>query len=169
MFGLKGAFVSACLAFCLVVSSPVMARDRGDANNLVEQLKAHGQFNVFADALERTRYGDILADEGPYTIFAFTDHAFARLPQSFRDHLMSSAGRRTLEQVLAYHVIAGKATSSDMFGRVYEVPTLDGNTLTIEGQMDFIRVNGSTVLTPDIPAANGVIHLLDYVIIPRGF
>jgi uncharacterized surface protein with fasciclin (FAS1) repeats len=136
---------------------------------VVEQVKEHSRFTVFARALEATRFGEQLADGGPYTVFAFTDQAFERLPESFRSHLFSAAGRRTLEQVLAYHVIPGKAMSQDMFGRVYEVPTLDGQTLTIEGQMDFIRVNGSTILQPDIMARNGVIHLLDYVIIPPHF
>lgn len=163
---IRPRLLAACV-LCLVLAAALSPR--ASAGNLVEQLKGHGQFGIFAQALEQTRYGRLLASEGPYTIFAFTDRAFARLPQTFRDFLLSSGGRSTLEKVLAYHVIAGKATSADMFGRVYEVPTLDGYTLTIEGQMDFIRVNGSTVLTPDIPADNGVIHLLEYVIIPRGF
>jgi uncharacterized surface protein with fasciclin (FAS1) repeats len=149
--------------------SDALANQPAGARNVVEQVKQHGRFSVFARALEATRFGDRLAQGGPYTVFAFTDHAFARLPDSFKEHLFSPAGRNTLEQVLAYHVIPGKATSGDMFGRVYEVPTLDGQTLTIEGQMDFIRVNGSTILEPDIPAGNGVIHLLDYVIIPPDF
>jgi uncharacterized surface protein with fasciclin (FAS1) repeats len=149
--------------------APASANQAAGSRNVVEQVKAHSRFTIFARALEATRFGDRLAEGGPYTVFAFTDHAFERLPDSFKDYLFSREGTATLEQVLGYHVIAGRAMSGDMFGRVYEVPTLDGNTLTIEGQMDFIRVNGSTILQPDIMAANGVIHLLDYVIIPPNF
>lgn len=167
MSGLIRSHLFAACVLCLALGAGLPAP--AAAGNLVERLKGHGQFGVFAQALEQTRYGELLAAEGPYTIFAFTDQAFARLPQSFRDFLLSRGGRATLEKVLAYHVVAGRATSADMFGRVYDVSTVDGYTLTIEGQMDFIRVNGSTVLTADIPADNGVIHLLEYVIIPRGF
>ncbi len=149
--------------------APALASQAAGSRNVVEQVKAHSRFTMFARALEATRFGERLTEGGPYTVFAFTDHAFERLPASFQDHLFSTAGTATLEQVLGYHVIAGRAMSGDMFGRVYEVPTLDGNTLTIEGQMDYIRVNGSTILQPDIMANNGVIHLLDYVIIPPSF
>jgi uncharacterized surface protein with fasciclin (FAS1) repeats len=150
-------------------SAPALANQLAGSRNVVEQVEAHSRFTVFARALEATRYGERLADDGPYTVFAFTDEAFARLPDSFEAFLFSAAGNDTLEQVLSYHIIPGRAMSGDMFGRIYEVPTLDGHMLTIEGQMDFIRVNGSTILQPDIMANNGVIHLLDYVIIPPNF
>ncbi|NBB71998.1 MAG: hypothetical protein GVY33_17005 [Alphaproteobacteria bacterium] len=163
----------AVLVVTLIANSaavaPALAGQTAGARNIVEQVEAHSRFTMFARALEATRFGDELANGGPYTVFAFTDHAFERLPDSFQDHLFSAAGTATLEEVLGYHVIAGRAMSGDMFGRVYEVSTLDGNTLTIEGQMDYIRVNGSTILEPDIMANNGVIHLLDYVIIPPSF
>lgn len=152
-----------------VASLPAAANQAAGSRDVVEQVKEHSRFSVFARALEATDYGDRLSDGGPFTVFAFTDQAFARLPDSFKSYLFSAAGRDTLGQVLGYHVIPGKAMSQDMFGRVYQVPTLDGHTLTIEGQMDFIRVNGSTILQPDIMATNGVIHLLDYVIIPPHF
>ncbi len=149
--------------------APALANQAAGSRDVVEQVNAHSRFTVFARALEATRFGERLADGGPYTVFAFTDQAFERLPDSFKQYLFSAEGTKTLEHVLGYHVIAGRALSGDMFGRIYEVPTLDGHTLTIEGQMDFIRVNGSTILQPDIMARNGVIHLLDYVIIPPNF
>lgn len=167
-FALRALILASVVALPLT-ALPALANQAAGTRNVVEQVKEHSRFTVFARALEATRYGEQLADGGPYTVFAFTDRAFERLPESFRSHLFSAAGRGTLEQVLGYHVIPGKAMSQDMFGRVYEVPTLDGHTLTIEGQMDFIRVNGSTILQPDIMARNGVIHLLDYVIIPPHF
>ena len=159
----------AVIAAPLAAPTPAVANQAAGSRNIVEQVEAHSRFNVFARALAATRFGDVLASGGPYTVFAFTDQAFERLPDSFKDYLFSRQGNATLEQVLGYHVIPGRAMSGDMFGRVYEVPTLDGHTLTIEGQMDFIRVNGSTILQPDIMAENGVIHLLDYVIIPPNF
>ncbi|MFP4127128.1 MAG: fasciclin domain-containing protein [Alphaproteobacteria bacterium] len=164
----RAVLLLALLATPLGVA-PALANQAAGSRNVVEQVKAHSRFTVFARALEATRLGDRLAEGGPYTVFAFTDQAFERLPESFKDHLFSAEGAKTLEQVLGYHVIPGRAMSGDMSGRVYEVATLDGNTLTIEGQMDFIRVNGSTILQPDIMAENGVIHLLDYVIIPPNF
>jgi uncharacterized surface protein with fasciclin (FAS1) repeats len=161
--------LAACAALAAILAGPVLAQTAASERSVLDQVKAHAEFSIFARALEATRYADVLRDGGPYTVFAFTDQAFARLPDPFADYLFSADGTKTLEQILAYHLIPGKATSSDMFGRVYEVPTLDGQMLTIEGQMDFIRVNGSTVLRPDIPAKNGVVHLLEYVIIPPHF
>ncbi len=157
------SLLAALLRTCGVGAAAARAAD------VVDQVKAHSRFTVFARALEQTKYADTLTADGPYTVFAFTDHAFQRLPDSFQKYLFSPAGTATLEEILAYHVIPGKATSDDMFGRVYEVSTLDGQTLTIEGHMDYIRVNGSTILEPDIMARNGVVHLLDYVIIPPHF
>jgi uncharacterized surface protein with fasciclin (FAS1) repeats len=168
LFTLRGVLLLAVLAMPLGLGSALAVQPAG-SRNVVEQIEAHSRFTMFARALEATRFGDQLAEGGPYTVFAFTDRAFERLPQSFKDYLFSAEGTGTLEEVLAYHVIPGRAMSGDMFGRVYQVPTLDGHTLTIEGQMDFIRVNGSTILEPDILARNGVIHLLDYVIIPPNF
>ncbi len=139
------------------------------ASNLVEAIKGYPEFSAFSRALAATRYGETLANGGPYTVFAFTNEAFARLPDSFEEFLFTGSGKQKLEQIMAYHVIPGRSPSSEMFGRIYEVSTLDGHTLTIEGQLDFIRVNGSTVLRPDLPAENGIIHLLDYVIIPPHF
>jgi uncharacterized surface protein with fasciclin (FAS1) repeats len=168
VFALRAALILALLAVSATFG-PALANQAAGSRDVVEQVKAHSRFSVFARALEATRFGDRLAQGGPYTVFAFTDQAFERLPDSFKSYLFSAEGTATLERVLEYHVIPGKAMSGDMFGRVYEVPTLDGHTLTIEGQMDFIRVNGSTILQPDIMAKNGVIHLLDYVIIPPNF
>jgi uncharacterized surface protein with fasciclin (FAS1) repeats len=152
-----------------LVPQAALANQAAGSRNVVEQVKSHSRFAVFARALEATRFADRLSEGGPYTVFAFTDEAFERLPDSFKTYLFSAEGTNTLEQVLGYHVIPGRAMSGDMFGRIYEVPTLDGHTLTIEGQMDFIRVNGSTILQPDILATNGVIPRLDYVIIPPNF
>ncbi len=149
----------------LVLAAPVAeARDR--AYNLVDQVKAHSQFTVFARALEATPYGAKLSDGGTYTVFAFTDHAFERLPLGIREVLFTPAGQAWLNKLMAYHVIPGRSASSDLFGQVQTVKSVDGYPITIEGHLKFIRVNGSTILHADIPAANGVIHLLDYVIIP---
>ncbi len=157
------SFAFACALALAAAGSAAASR------TVVDEVRAHAEFATFARALEATRYGEVLADGGPYTVFAFTDEAFARLPQSFKSFLFSPPGKSTLEQLLGYHLIPGRATSDKMFGRIYEVPTLDGHTLTIEGQMDFIRVNGATVLRTDMLADNGVVHLLDYVIIPPSF
>lgn len=142
------------------------AAARDSAYNLLDQVKAHSQFTVFARALEATEYGARLADGGTYTVFAFTDHAFERLPLSVREVLFQPQGRVWLDKLMAHHVIPGRATSSDMFGQIQTVQSVQGYPITIEGHLKFIRVNGSTILQADIPAANGVIHLLDYVIIP---
>ena len=155
----------AFLGLGLLLAAPAAeARDR--AYNLLDQVKAHSQFTVFARALEATRYGDKLSDGGTYTVFAFTDTAFERLPQSVRDVLFTPAGQAWLDKLMAYHVIPGRSASSDMFGQIQTVRSVEGYPITIEGHLKFIRVNGSTILHADIPAANGVIHLLDYVIIP---
>ncbi|MEO1090863.1 MAG: fasciclin domain-containing protein [Pseudomonadota bacterium] len=153
------------LACAMLFSVPLAAQ----AANLVERIETHGRFNWFAKALQATRYGEVLSESGPYTVFAFTDQAFERLPDSFQQQLFTKAGHDRLTKVMGYHVIAGEATTSKMFGQVATVPTLDGYTLTIEGMLKFIRVNGSTILEADIPASNGVVHLIDYVIIPPDF
>ncbi|MFW5834209.1 MAG: fasciclin domain-containing protein [Pseudomonadota bacterium] len=142
------------------------AAARTQAEDLLDRVKSHGQFNVFARALEATDYGRQIKAGGTYTIFAFTDHAFSRLPAGIQEVLFTPAGRPWLDKIMAHHVIPGRATSADLFGGTRTVESIEGYPITIEGHLKFIRVNGSTILQADIPAINGVIHLLDYVIIP---
>lgn len=170
----RPAFLLASALALALVLTPILATAqtpaaRDGAYSLLDQVKAHGQFTVFARALEATRFGAELRDGGPYTVFAFTDHAFSRLPASFRELLFSANGKKKLEKLMAYHVIPGRSMSRDLFGHVQTVKSVQGYPITIEGHLKFIRVNGSTILQSDIPAANGVIHLLDYVIIPPDF
>jgi uncharacterized surface protein with fasciclin (FAS1) repeats len=156
------------IALGLMAATPSLAA-RDQVFGLLDQVKANSQFSVFARALEATSYGERLRDGGPFTVFAFTDHAFERLPASFRELLFSSTGKAKLEKLMAYHVIPGRSASSDLFGQIQTVKSVAGYPITIEGHLKFIRVNGSTILQSDIPATNGVIHLLDYVIIPPDF
>jgi uncharacterized surface protein with fasciclin (FAS1) repeats len=156
---------SICLMLGLFVAgSSAMARTQ--AEDLLDRVKSHGQFNVFARALEATDYARQIKAGGTFTIFAFTDHAFSRLPAGIQEVLFTPAGRPWLDKIMAYHVIPGRSTSADMFGGTKTVRSIEGYPITIEGHLKFIRVNGSTILQADIPAINGVIHLLDYVIIP---
>lgn len=136
-----------------------------EESNIVEVAQAAGQFGTLLAAAEAADLVGALTGEGPLTVFAPTDAAFAALPEGTVESLLLPENKDQLVAVLQLHVIAGKVTSDQLAGAVTEAETL-GGTVTIDGT-DGVTVNGIDVVSADVMASNGVIHVIDEVILPQ--
>ncbi|HMN94081.1 MAG TPA: fasciclin domain-containing protein [Hydrogenophaga sp.] len=132
------------------------------ASTIVETAAQAGQFNTLMKAIEAAGLVDTLKGDGPFTVFAPSDEAFAKLPQERLDALL--ADKDALTKVLTYHVVPGKVMSSEV--QAGEVQTKAGQALVVKTE-DGVKVNESRVVTADISASNGVIHVIDSVLLPN--
>jgi len=144
------------------VQSPDAAQGTG---NLVEVAQSAGAFNTLVTAVQSAGLTDTLANEGPFTVFAPTDEAFAALPTDVMNALMMPENQDLLTQILAYHVVPGAVTADEL--TTGEVETLNGG-LAVEVTPDQVIVNDASVVAANVPASNGVIHVINRVLIPEG-
>ena len=159
------------LSLALILSIPAVMAHAADPAaparaakvDLVDTAVAAGSFKTLAAALQAAGLVDTLKGEGPYTVFAPTDEAFAKLPAGTVEALLSDVPR--LRSVLTYHVVAGKVTS-DQVVKLASAKTLQGQQVAISTSHG-VQVGGATVLKADIQASNGVIHVIDTVLIPQ--
>ena len=136
--------------------------------DIVETAVSAGSFQTLVQALEEADLVEALKAEGPYTVFAPNDYAFTRLWQGTIENLMEPENRDRLNELLLYHVVPGKMMSADFRGTV-NAETLQGTTVTIVSNRvpdDKVTVNKSTVVQADIESSNGVIHVIDAVLLP---
>lgn len=132
-------------------------------SNIVELAVADGRFTTLVQALQATGLDQALQAEGPFTVFAPTDEAFAALPAGTLEGLTSEQ----LSNILLYHVVEGRVLAADVVGLDgQEVPTLLGQPVTVTVEGDIVRINGAQVIITDIETANGVIHVIDQVLLP---
>ncbi len=137
-------------------------------NDIVDTAIAAGSFGTLVAAAQAAELVDALRGEGPLTVFAPTDEAFAKLPPELITALLLPENKGKLQELLLYHVLAGRTLSSDL--RYYQrVPTLQGDEVRIIKWFGNVWVDRSRVTTPDVLATNGVIHVINRVLIPRGF
>ncbi|RVT83511.1 fasciclin domain-containing protein [Rhodobacteraceae bacterium CCMM004] len=132
--------------------------------DIVDTAVDAGSFTTLAAALEAAGLVETLKGEGPFTVFAPTDEAFAALPEGTVETLLMEENRDQLTAILTYHVVPGKVMSGDLSDGMMAA-TVNGAEVTI-GVGDTVMVNDATVVTPDIEASNGVIHVIDSVIMP---
>ena len=139
-------------------------KDAADAGTIfVEIASSNDQFGTLFTAVAVAGLGDTLAGEGPFTVFAPTKAAFDALPQGLLTKLLLPANKAVLAEILAYHVVAGKVTSADVAAG--EVATVQGENITITTDGG-VKVNTATVTQTDFPATNGVIHMINEVLVP---
>ena len=131
--------------------------------NIVETAVAAGDFTMLVKLLQATGLDAVLAGAGPFTVFAPTDEAFAKLPKATLDAL--AANPALLKQVLTYHVVAGAVSLADA-SKLSSATTVEGETIALKYCKGTLRVNWASVTTPDVAASNGVIHVIDEVLIP---
>jgi uncharacterized surface protein with fasciclin (FAS1) repeats len=131
--------------------------------NIVDTAVAAGEFTTLTSLLEDAGLTGTLAGEGPFTVFAPTDDAFAKVPEATLDSL--AADPEQLEAVLLYHVVAGEARASDV-AELSSAETLSGESVQLESDGETVRVNDARVVQADVVASNGVIHVIDEVLIP---
>jgi transforming growth factor-beta-induced protein len=154
--------VGALAASALGVSASA-AREEGN-DTIVQTAIGAGQFTTLASLLEKAGLVDTLANGGPFTVFAPTDAAFAKVPKATLDAL--AANPAALRSVLLYHVVPGRVTAADVV-KLDSAKTLDGRSVAIKVVDGKVLVDGAQVVTPDVMASNGVIHVIDSVLIPK--
>lgn len=142
------------------------ATDATAEGNIVDIASASESFQTLVAALTEAELTEVLQGEGPFTVFAPTDEAFAALPPGSVEKLLQPENRAMLVQILQYHVVAGSYPSTDLSSG--EVPTVEGQPVTVTVSEGGVKVNNANVIQPDITASNGVIHAIDAVIIPPG-
>lgn len=135
--------------------------------DLIATAKASGQFTIFLKALDATNLTSVLASNPNLTVFAPTDAAFAALPAGELDRLMQPANAAQLQKVLTYHVINTKVDSSKINGAKGEVKTVEGSAVVLDGSGTTAMVDGAHIVQADVLATNGVLHVVDKVLIPK--
>lgn len=136
------------------------------AADIVDTAISAGSFETLVAAVQAAGLVDTLKGEGPFTVFAPTDEAFAKLPDGTVEDLLKPENKDQLIAVLTYHVIPGKVMSGDIAGKKTMVKTVQGSELTVDA-MDGVKVDDASVVTADIETSNGVIHVIDAVVLPK--
>jgi uncharacterized surface protein with fasciclin (FAS1) repeats len=132
---------------------------------IVDVASGAGNFGTLIAAVTAAELVETLSGEGPFTVFAPTDEAFAALPAGVLDALLLPENKALLVQILTYHVVSGKVMAADVTDS--DVATVEGQTIKLS-TADGVTVNGATVVAADVAASNGVIHAIDQVILPPG-
>jgi uncharacterized surface protein with fasciclin (FAS1) repeats len=145
-----------------VAASLIAATFAVQAKDIVETAVAAGNFKTLATALQAAGLIDTLKGPGPFTVFAPTDAAFAAIPKDQLDAIL--ADKAKLTSILTYHVVPGKVMAADV--KAGQVTTVQGSALTI-ATAGGVTVNGAKVTATDITASNGVIHVIDRVVLPN--
>lgn len=145
-------------------SSLASSQARAD---IVDTAVSAGQFKTLAAALQAAGLVDTLKSEGPFTVFAPTDAAFAALPAGTLDSLLKPENRQKLIAILTYHVVPGRVTAAQVAG-MESAKTVQGGALAIRTSGGTVTVNDAHVVATDVLASNGVIHVIDKVLIPQG-
>ncbi len=154
------------MAAALIVPGSVGEKPSSDepTMNIVEIAASNGSFNTLVTAVQAAGLAETLSGKGPFTVFAPTDEAFAKIPQADLEALL--ADKEALTAVLTYHVVAGKVMAEDVVS-LSSATTVNGQDVDIKIWDGKVMVDGATVLTTDIEATNGVIHVIDSVILPE--
>lgn len=139
-------------------------------NDIVDVAVANGNFTTLVAAVQAAGLEDTLRGPGPFTVFAPTDEAFAKLPAGTVDTLLLPENKDKLVSILTYHVVPGSIQSGDVLGTVQDVATVNGKTVRVNGTGGklgpAVRVNNANVIAADVIASNGVIHAIDKVLMP---
>jgi uncharacterized surface protein with fasciclin (FAS1) repeats len=135
------------------------------AADIVETAVSAGQFKTLTAALGAAGLVNTLKGPGPFTVFAPTDAAFAKLPAGTVENLLKPENKAQLTAILTYHVVPGRTMSSALAGKTLDVATVNGAKVNINGTRG-VRVNNATVTGADVAASNGVIHVIDTVLLP---
>ena len=136
------------------------------ALDIVDTAVSAGQFNTLVAAVEAADLVSTLKGDGPFTVFAPTDEAFAALPEGTVENLLKPENKEQLIAVLTYHVVSGKIMSSDIAGTKAMVESVQGSELDVDAT-NGVTVDGATVVSADIETDNGVIHVIDRVVLPQ--
>ena len=136
------------------------------AGDIVDTAASADQFTTLVIAIKAAGLVDTLKGDGPFTVFAPTNEAFAALPAGTVENLLKPENKDQLVAILTYHVIPGKVMSADIAGKTASVTTVQGSSLSIDATSG-VMVDNAMVITADIITSNGVIHVIDKVVLPQ--
>ncbi len=162
------AVVALCGAFFGATAALAAHHEKGEAmakSSIVEIAVGNPDFSTLVAALQAADLVDALSGEGPFTVFAPTNEAFAALPAGTLDTLLLPENKAKLTEILTYHVVSGKVMAADVV-TLTEATSLEGDTIAISVTDGAVKVDGANVVATDIEASNGVIHVIDAVIMP---
>lgn len=159
----RNTFLALAAALSFAVAAPAYAG--GPKGDIVDTAVEAGSFKMLVAAVKAAGLVDTLKGEGPFTVFAPTDAAFEALPEGTLSSLLMPENRDKLTAVLTYHVIPGKVMSGDIAGKALDVATVQGSTAAIDAT-DGVTIDGANVVAADVETTNGVIHVIDAVILP---
>ncbi len=153
------------LAFIAAVAFAVTPATAGK-KDIVDTAAGAGQFNTLVTAVKAAGLVDTLKGDGPFTVFAPSDEAFAKLPKGTVEDLLKPENKSKLIAILTYHVVPGKVMSTDISGKKLSPKTVQGQTVAVDATKG-VNINNAKVVTADVVASNGVIHVIDTVIMPK--
>jgi uncharacterized surface protein with fasciclin (FAS1) repeats len=156
-------------AIALIMALPLAitpASAGGAKKDIVDTAVGAGQFNTLVAAVKAAGLVDTLKGKGPFTVFAPTDTAFKKLPAGTVEGLLKPENKTKLAAILTYHVVPGKVMSKDIAGKKLQAATVQGQKISIDATKG-VTVDGANVVKADIETSNGVIHVIDAVILPK--
>jgi uncharacterized surface protein with fasciclin (FAS1) repeats len=163
----KAAFITAGIAVLFSLSFGAFAGPKpAPSKDIVDTAVAAGSFKTLTAALQAAGLVDTLKGEGPFTVFAPTDEAFAKLPAGTVEELLKPENKDKLVSILTYHVVSGKVTSAQVV-KMDSAKTVNGQTVTISAKSGAVMVDNAKVIKADVLCTNGVIHVIDSVIMPK--
>lgn len=169
---------AAALSMALIIAGPAAAGSEKQKGNkmtesqvtqmqdIVATAVANGSFKTLAAALQAAGLVETLQGKGPFTVFAPTDEAFAKLPKGTVEDLLKPENKEKLASVLTYHVVAGRVLAKDVV-KLKTAKTVNGQSLSVLVKDDGVSIDGAKVVTTDIACTNGVIHVIDNVVLPK--
>jgi uncharacterized surface protein with fasciclin (FAS1) repeats len=166
---MKAIRLTLVAAAAVLTASPAVAQDaayaKGTDMDIVDVAVSAGSFETLVAAVKAAGLVEVLKSDGPFTVFAPTDDAFKALPEGTVTELLEPENKDKLIAILTYHVVPGKVTAADVV-ELTSAKTVQGQKVSIKTTDKNVMIDGARVLKTDIPASNGVIHVIDAVIIP---
>ena len=162
---MKTIFAAAALSLAAAFSAPQAAF--AAEKDIVDTAVGAGSFSTLVAAVQAAGLVDVLKGDGPFTVFAPTDAAFAALPEGTVESLLLPENKDQLIAILTYHVVPGVVMSPDIAGKTLDAATVQGETLAIDATSG-VKINDANVTAADVAASNGVIHVIDKVLLPAG-
>ena len=157
--------VAALVALGSSLTSAVAADDSSSPGNIIVVASGAGSFNTLVAAVKAAGLVETLQGKGPFTVFAPTDEAFAKLPPGTVDDLLKPENKEKLVAILTYHVLPGKVMAAD--ARTMKAKTVNGKDLNVKVEDGQVMVDDAKIVKADILASNGVIHVIDTVVLPK--
>ena len=163
---MKNLMIAGLVAVMAITGAAIETHAAGADKDIVDTAVAAGSFKTLAQALQAAGLVETLKGAGPFTVFAPTDEAFAKLPPGTLETLLKPENKPKLQRILKAHVVSGKVMAADVV-KTSSAKAVSGDTLTIASRNGGVTVNGAKVVKTDIDTTNGVIHVIDSVIVPK--